>query len=485
MPVLLVLVLATPAGIAYGVRLWRQQLASAKTYPTTPPGAPDEGRSGAGDPYFSDYGSSGYDAVKYAISMDWDVDTETLQATTTITAKATQPLRSFYVDLALRTRAVRVNGRPAQFEHSGFQDLKIIPASTIAAGADFTVVVEYSGTPGMIKRGDVAPWLKTGSEWTAAGEPESSAWWFPANDHPSDPALMDVTVRVPAGLEVVSVGRLESADSGTEADFDTWHWVSRQPMATYLNFVTIGQYQLQQGVVDGRPYVYAVSEQLSEAERSKAFAALQQSGQIVGDLEAMYGDYPFTELGGVVPAHQLRFAGLETQTRPVYERGAILNHGFAPEVITHELAHMWFGDNVTVRQWNDIFTSEAYASWSQWGRAERAGGRRANDELNRLYDRAKERDDFWRVTMIDPGPDKLFSTVYARGPMALQALRNVIGDKAFFALAREWSQNPGSRSVEEWMVKAQAKTSVDLVPFFQAWIIGSTAPARTAANGFR
>ena len=87
--------------------------------------------------------------------------------------------------------------------------------------------------------------------------------------------------------------------------------------------------------------------------------------------------------------------------------------------------------------------------------------------------------------MIDPGREQLFSTVYTRGPMVLQALRNVIGDDAFLALAREWSAVPRSRSVEEWMIQAQAKTKVDLVPFFQAWIFSPTVPARTAENGFR
>ena len=86
--------------------------------------------------------------------------------------------------------------------------------------------------------------------------------------------------------------------------------------------------------------------------------------------------------------------------------------------------------------------------------------------------------------MIDPGADQLFSTVYVRGPMALQALRNVIGDDAFFTLARDWSQRPGSRSLEEWMVAAQSHTTVDLKPFFDAWIFATVAPARTAANGF-
>jgi len=169
----------------------------------------------------------------------------------------------------------------------------------------------------------------------------------------------------------------------------------------------------------------------------------------------------------------------------VYEHSAVLDGGLGESLIVHELAHMWFGNNVTVRQWNDVFDNEAYASWAQWGYAERTGGAQANDSLNRSYDRAKDSAEFWQVTMIDPGSQRLFDTVYSRGPMALQALRNAMGDEAFFDLARDWGQQPGSRSLEEWMITAQSKTTVDLVPLFQAWIFAPTAPARTAANGFR
>ena len=87
--------------------------------------------------------------------------------------------------------------------------------------------------------------------------------------------------------------------------------------------------------------------------------------------------------------------------------------------------------------------------------------------------------------MIDPGRPHLFDAVYVRGPMTLQALRNVIGDDAFFRLARDWAQATGSRSLEEWMAAAQAVTTVNLDPFFQAWIYSPSAPARTAENGFR
>ena len=88
--------------------------------------------------------------------------------------------------------------------------------------------------------------------------------------------------------------------------------------------------------------------------------------------------------------------------------------------------------------------------------------------------------------MIDPGRRHLFDAVYVRGPMALQALRNVIGDEAFFRLAREWAQDPGTRQPRgldgHGAVRSPRPTSS---PFFQAWIFAPSAPARTPANGFR
>lgn len=436
-----------------------------------------------GDPYYPRAGSSGYDVAKYTIAISWDPGTETLTGTTSFSARAAHQLRSFYVDLALTPATVSVDGTPATFERDGFADVSVQPVRPLAAGADFVVTITYAGRPGDLRQGDVQPWWTTNQEWTAAGEPESSAWWFPANDHPADPALMDVSIRVPAGLEAVSVGRLESRDTGEEDGFDTWHWVARQPMATYLTFVTIGRYDLREGTEDGLPYVYAVSQQLAPDQRRAAFDSLLTSGSRLRALTELFGPYPFTELGGVVPAHKLWFGGLENQTRPVYNAASILDADFAPQLITHELAHAWFGGNVTVRQWNDIATNEAYASWAEWGVRERAGGRPAEDSLQRGYDQLKDRAAFWRVTLDDPGRDHLFDTVYTRGPMMLQALRNVIGDEAFFGLSRSWAQDPGSRSMEDWMARAEACTPTDLGRFFQAWVHGRTAPARTAVNG--
>ena len=78
----------------------------------------------------------------------------------------------------------------------------------------------------------------------------------------------------------------------------------------------------------------------------------------------------------------------------------------------------------------------------------------------------------------------MFDTVYTRGPMALQALNNVMGDRAFDGLVRSWAQGGGARSLEDFMVTAQARTSVDLTPVFRQWLFDPDAPEKTEANGF-
>ena len=456
LPLALVAALLVPLGVA---AVWRRLAADEGASPAPADRSVVDGSRGLGDPYYPDAGNGGYDVTRYQVSVSWDPRTEQLTGTTTISAHALEGLHSLVLDLRLDVSAVSVDGEEAGLARDDASDWRITPARPVAADRDFTVVVRYGGKPGSITDVDGGhPWSRTGDEWLAAGEPESAAWWFPSNDHPSDPALMDVSVRVPHGLQAISNGRLVSADSADEAGWDTWHWVSRQPMATFLTFLAIGRFALQQGVVDGLPYVYAVTDQLSAADRRTAFGVLQTSAAKVRVLAGLFGPYPFTELGGIVPAAKLPFDGLEAQGRPVYRARAILDARSSDELLAHELAHMWFGDNVTVRQWNDIFDSEAYASWAAWAWREKTGGPTAQSDLLDVYGQARTAPRFWRVTMIDPGRQNMFTTVYYRGPMALQALRNVMGDAAFTRLNTEWAQDPGTRSLEDWMAKAQSLT---------------------------
>lgn len=460
-------------------------LAFAVASPTTlglTPRTARPGGPGIGDPYFPDDGNAGYDVTSYAIDGDWNPTAKTLRADATVVARATDDLRSFYLDLYLEVTKVTVDGDEAEFDRADRLNVKITPKRKIAAGRTFTVVVDYGGDPGQSGHGEPA-WYDSGGEWTAAGEPGSAPWWFPSNDHPSDPATFEVTLRVPAGMEVISVGRLVDRDTGTDPAFDTWHWQLNQPAATYLVFVSIGQFAIEESQVDGRQAVYAVSDKFSSDDRRVLFERLRTTAAVIKRLEADYGPYPFTEIGGIVPAAEFWFAGLETQTRPSYSARAMLSP-FSSELLTHELAHQWFGDHVTLRGWKDIFLNEAYASFAWWRDAERLGQETAQQQFDTTFDNTKDQPGFWQITMSDPGPDDLFSTVYVRGPMALQALRNVMGDQAFAAASRAWAQQPGSRTLGDWRAHMQAATDKNLDGFFAAWLDGTVVPARSADNGF-
>lgn len=450
--------------------------------PPVSTGTKNSGGPGVGDPYYPDYGSSGYNALKYTIDLAWAPDTHRLFGVTRIDARADHELQSFYVDLVLPVTSVWVDGVRARFSRESTYDVKITPAHTVTAHTVFHINVRYGGNPANYHLGAINPWIVTGDEVTAAGEPEGSAWWYPANDHPSDPASYDVTVTVPDGLEVISNGRLISSTVDPETGLEAWHWKTPETLDTYQSLLSIGHYQIRRGMADGLPYVYAVSDQLSRSDRAKAFANLAKTPKIISTEASVYGPYPYDAIGGLVTGHNLWYDGLESATRPVYDKRD-LTRGDASSLLAHELAHMWFGDHVTLKQWNDIFDSEAYASFSQWWYAEKTGGPTANSRLRKTYNDYLKSPGFWQVSMTDPGRDHLFDAVYLRGPMTLQALRNVIGDQAFFELSRRWAQRGGTHSLEDWMELAHQVSGKDLNGFFQAWLYGPTPPAKTRANG--
>nr|WP_269449942.1 M1 family aminopeptidase [Auraticoccus cholistanensis] len=246
----------------------------------------------------------------------------------------------------------------------------------------------------------------------------------------------------------------------------------------------VGQYRLEQGTVSGRPYVYAVSERFSPEQQTDLLGELAETPQWIAELETDLGPYPFSEMGGVVPPFSFWFGGLETQTRPIYLGRALAADGHADTLMVHELAHMWFGDAVTLSRWDDIFNNEGWASYLQWVVTERRGGPTTNQQMVATYEQLADDPGFWAVPLDDPGPQRIFATVYERGPMALQALRNLIGEEAFTTLMRDWAQQRGARSVEDFLDRARATTDVDLDPWYQAWFRGTTAPERTPENGF-
>lgn len=438
----------------------------------TPTGRFAIGSSGLGDPYYPRHGNTSYDVQRYDIAVSWDPTTKRLRGTTTITAVATNDLGGFYVDLYLTPSAVRVNGQAVPFTRIDAVNV-LISSGDIAANTTFTAEIDYAGrVDASCGRNSV---LVNGHEVIVAGEPEAAGCWFPSNDHPSDPATYGITVQVPDDLVAVSVGAAGGRDE------QGWHYEVTTPVPTYATFLAMGDFDLVQGEEGGLSYLYALSKQLPADERAQALSELRATPAVVTELTTLFGPYPGgNAVGGIVGAVKPWFGALETSGRPLYAPESVWR-----EIIVHEFAHMWVGNHVTLRQWKDIWLNEAMASYAAWVYDERTSAFAAQTRFETMLDYGNTQPDFWRANLRDPGRERLFGLVYTRGPMAMHALRTLMGDDKFFPMWRDWAQRPGPRSVAEFIAFAESRHGSSLTAFFDAWIGGIATMPHTAEYGFR
>jgi aminopeptidase N len=442
--------------------------------------APVDGASGIGDPYWPLDGNGGIDVATYKISNRYALETKRLSGRTTIELTATHDLASFSLDFLLDVSRVRVDGEKARFAKTdGGHELRITPARPLLAGSRHTVVVSYADRPARHSYAGERNWLASKHEVVTMNEPHMAPWWFPANDHPLDKAVVDVRMRVPNGREVISNGKLRDREVGKRST--QWHWRADEPMVPYLAFFAAGDFAIEKGTHRGLPWLVAVSERLGERDQAASMRLMRKTPTVVAGLEKDLGDYPFSVVGGITTGLNPGFA-LENQTRPTYPAvGAS-----ATSLVVHELAHQWFGDDIAVERWSDIWLNEGFATFMEWRWTETHGGRSAAAILRSYYDNVDASSDFWQVVVGDPGADKVFDgAVYGRGAMTLQALRNRVGDQVFWQVVRTWlrEQRGGNGSTVEFEELAARVSGHDLGSFFDAWLRTPAKPAATADNG--
>jgi aminopeptidase N len=434
------------------------------------------GTAGLGDPYFPGYGNGGYDVGHYLVKIRYEPRTDRLTGDVTVSARATENLSAFNLDFAgLTVRSVRVDGHAAGY-HRDNAELLIRPSTGLAVGGDFTVRVTYDGVPGPLASSDLgrAGFLHTDDGAFALGEPESASTWFPVNDHPLDKATYAFEITVPDGLAAISNG--VPGESTRAGGWTTWRWSEAAPMASYLTTVVIGRYRVKTGEHAGKPVVTAVAASLPAG--GPADRTIARTTEVADFLASQFGPYPFDAYGGVVlDDERVRYA-LETQSRPVYSDAFFDPAGRdASVVLAHELAHQWYGDSVSVHSWQDIWLNEGFASYAEWLWQEHIGGRSVRQAFRDEY--AGTPGDVWRVAPARPGRDGIFSrSVYRRGAMALQALRETVGDEAFFRILRTWASDKrdGNATTAEFVAVAERVSGRSLRTLFDDWLYATSRP---------
>jgi aminopeptidase N len=427
------------------------------------------------DPYFPKAGNGGYDVGHYDLRLAYDPrGAGRLTGTATLTARATQNLSAFDLDLrGLDVQDVTVEGRSARFNRAG-QELTVRPHDDLDDGETFRVTVRYSGIPRTITDPDGSGegWLPTTDGALALGEPTGSMAWFPGNDHPSDKASYDIAVTVPKGLQAVSNGELTG--ERTTGDRTTYTWHTPEPMASYLATVAVGHYDISRSTIgkDRLPVYVAVDPTQAKASRD----VLAKLPEIIEWEEYNFGPYPFTSTGAIVDdAKDVGYA-LETQNRPVFPS--------APDTgtLVHELAHQWYGDSVTPKSWRDMWLNEGFATYAEWLWDEDHGGRTAQQTFDALY--AHGEDDhpaLWSFPPAEPSGAAHISDapVYERGAMVLHKIRETVGDDTFYDIVQGWAAAHRHGNADTADFTAYVEKSApdkDFAPLWKQWLYGEGKP---------
>jgi aminopeptidase N len=424
---------------------------------------------GGSEPFFPNAGDSGYNALHYHVRLVYS-RAGTIKAVMAMRARARTRLQRLTLDLdGLTVSQVKVDGGGERWNR-GHDKLVVHLLDPIPKGERFKLTVFYAGRPRTVIDPDGSPegWYPTADGALGVGEPEGTAAWLPCNNVPRDKASFDAEVIVPAGLTAISNGRLLKVKQ--EAGRTNFQWEEEAPMATYLAVVDIGRGKLWHGPIAGHPGWTLVDPKLARRSRK----ALSHLPEIIRFESSLYGPYPFTAAGSIVEdARGLGYA-LETQSRPIYDT--------APDLTTvvHETAHQWFGDSVSLERWPDIWLNEGFATWTEWYYAERHGGRSAAATFRKLDRVPASNKAFWNPPTGRPGkPEHLFGTsVYVRGAMTLQALREKVGTKLMLRTLRRWAtvHHHGNGDTEQFIALAETTSGKDLGPFFQRWLFQPGKP---------
>jgi len=441
-----------------------------------------QGASGIGDPYFPLDGNGGIDVKSYDVHDRYEFGERRLSGWTRIMLRPTADLSGFNLDFLLPVQSVRIDGDAVDFEHTGHE---LVIDAPVADGELVKVVVKYAGRPGHYSYAGESNWLADRHEVVAMNQPHMAPWWFPANDHPLDRADIQIAITAPKGKQVIANGDLVARK--VHGGLATTTWLPDEPMVPYLAFFAAGKFAVARGTSHGHPWYVGVSKGLDPDLREHAMSLLKKSAQYTAWIEDVLGaPYPFSTTGGLATDLEPGFA-LENQTRPTYPPGSLNT-----STVVHELAHQWFGDSVAVEGWKDIWLNEGSATFFEVYYAETHGEMTGDQWLRDQYNGIAANSDFWDHEVADPCPshescvNSIFAWwVYNRGGMALQALRNVIGDADFFQVLHTWvTENKGGNGdTAEFQALAEHVSGQDLGAFFDAWLHDTEKPADTAANG--
>ncbi len=363
------------------------------------------------------------------------------------------------------------DGGDLSYSHSAENLLDISLPTVLSSGETAHIIVNYGGTPTSSGFGSFGFSSYSGEHmiWTLS-EPYGARDWWPCKDTPTDKAdSLDVSVRVPGDLIVASNGLL----TGTEEieEWTTYHWQERYPISTYLVSLAIYPYtQWTDWYVTAENDSMPIQHYVFPNHYIQYYENYDLTDVMIGAMAERFGEYPFFE-EKYGHAEFVWGGGMEHQT--MTSMG-----GYSEHLISHELAHQWWGDMVTCGNFHHIWINEGFATYGQamWYEMRDNSIESLHDEMwNKRYLGAGT---IYVADTTNTGTIFSSSLSYNKASWVLHMLRHIAGDELFFAGLREYGERYRfSHAVtEDFQGVMEDVTGLDLEAYFQRWIYGEYYP---------
>ena len=420
------------------------------------------------------------DVTYYKLNLNVSYTPKNIKGEVTINAKSKVALlEQVTIDLqnALTTDSIKIGNRKLTFLHQSNQILiKLDKFYTDNQLVSF--VIYYHGIPGSSGFDSFVFGTHNNSKdlaiWSLS-EPYGSPDWFPCKNSVDDKAdSSDVWITGDKYFTSVSNGILEKTVDNQDGT-RTFQWKNRYPIAQYLISIAMSNYAEYKGVFkyDGNKEMpinhYLYPEMLTNANKLN----LDKTGFMLDLFSQKFGLYPFVK----EKYGHAQFGwggGMEHQT--CSSMGS-----FGETLIAHELAHQWFGDKITCKNWESIWLNEGFASYSEAIYMEAMGGKVAYDNYMKAFmTSAKTAKGTIYVQDVN-NINEIFNSprTYRKGASVLHMLRGIVGDDKFFKILQTYTASKnayGNAVTEDFQAVAEQVYGQKLDYFFKQWIFGQNYP---------
>jgi aminopeptidase N len=435
-----------------------------------------------------------FDVRHYSIRASFDRTNKKVLGDTTVSLSPLKAdLRTVELDAVdIAFDSVTLDGKSAQFKTV---DGKVIVTLDKGYGPSDVIALQFKYTASP-KKGVYFVDAESGRSahsaqiWTQ-GEAEEARHWIPSYDFPSDKATTEEYLTVEKDETVIGNGELIGKESNADGTV-TWHYKMPVPHSTYLISFVIGKYvrvEDKHGDIPLGFYVYPGREETAK----KAFGDTAKMMAVFEELTGV--KFPYNKYDQTIVA-KFQFGGMENITATTMSDNEIFFADFdfgksiVTDLVSHELAHSWFGDLVTCRNWAELWLNEGFATYMEAAYREKVNGREdyitkvrsdagdflVDDSINRkrhgLYNR--------RAADVNGLFDNAAIT-YNKGGAVLHMLREQVGTEKFWKAVNIYLNRHKLANVESTDLKRamEEASGQDLGWFFDQWVYGISAPKLT------